>query len=498
MSKRTLRLQTPELDESSLGYFRFGELDGWRVLTNDAGEWLTIRPDDFDKLLAGQIDDSHPQFDALRRRGFLRADLDLEDLTDKVRRKKRWLGQGPHLAVVITSLRCNQSCKYCHASRVDMDKVETDMSIETAKKVVDHAMQTPSPYLNFEFQGGEPTVNMDVIRFIVEYSREKNKIEKKLLDYSLVTNMTMMTEEVGRWLMDNGVLLCTSLDGPEHVHNFNRPWKKGAAAYAHVIKWIKWFNQQNVDQGRDPELWHVDALMTTTKRSIENWREIIDLYVDLGIRNIHLRPLNPFGFANKTWRAIGYTQAEYLAFYEQSLDYILQLNRQGVHICEGTASVFLKKMLTPNDPNFVDIRSPVGSGTGQIAYNYDGSIYPSDEGRMISAMGNELFRLGNVDDTPMNVALGHPTVRALAVSSLLDTLPQCSTCWNVPYCGVRPLHNYMHSGDIFGQRPNTFKCVEHMGISKILLQRLADDPDGQNEGIFRRWVVDRPRDSGTQ
>jgi hypothetical protein len=55
----------------------------------------------------------------------------------------------------------------------------------------------------------------------------------------------------------------------------------------------------------------------------------------------------------------------------------------------------------------------------------------------------------------------------------------------------------MHSGDIFGQRPNTFKCVEHMGISKILLQRLADDPDGQNEGIFRRWVVDRPRDSGT-
>ena len=39
-------------------------------------------------------------------------------------------------------------------------------------------MRTPSPYLNFEFQGGEPTVNMDVIKFVVDYSREKNKYEK--------------------------------------------------------------------------------------------------------------------------------------------------------------------------------------------------------------------------------------------------------------------------------------------------------------------------------
>ena len=97
-----------------------------------------------------------------------------------------------------------------------------------------------------------------------------------------------------------------------------------------------------------------------------------------------------------------------------------------------------------------------------MAYNYDGSVYPSDEGRMISAMGDELFRLGSVDDISMEEAMQHPTVRSLAVSSMLDTLPQCSTCWNAPYCGVRPLHNYMHTGDLFGQRPNTFKCVEHV------------------------------------
>ena len=58
-----------------------------------------------------------------------------------------------------------------------------------------HAMQSTSPSINFEFQGGEPTANFDAIKFVVEYSREKNKYEKKELVHSLVTNMTFMTEE---------------------------------------------------------------------------------------------------------------------------------------------------------------------------------------------------------------------------------------------------------------------------------------------------------------
>ncbi len=157
-----ITLRSPQAKPESLGYFRFGDLDGWKVLTNDAGEWHVLTPTDFNALVSGNLSADHTHYAVLQRKGFIRADLDLEDIADKVRRKKRWLGQGPHMAVVISTLRCNQSCKYCHASRTDMDRVDTDMSLETAKKVVDHAMRTPSPYLNFEFQGGEPTVNMDV------------------------------------------------------------------------------------------------------------------------------------------------------------------------------------------------------------------------------------------------------------------------------------------------------------------------------------------------
>ena len=71
----------------------------------------------------------------------------------------------------------------------------------------------------------------------------------------------------------------------------------------------------------------------------------------------------------------------------------------------------------------------------------------------------------------------------------------CESCFNAPYCGVRPLHNYMQSGDLFGQRPTTPKCSQHMGIARMLFDRLSDDTDGSNATIFRRWTVDRPRET---
>ena len=176
-----------------------------------------------------------------------------------------------------------------------------------------------------------------------------------------------MDEEKAEWLLANNVMVCTSLDGPEDVHNFNRTWRTGTNAYEKVLYWIAYFNRRYIEMGRDPNLWHIDALMTTTSKSLDMWQEIVDLYIDLGIRSVHFRPLNPFGFATRTWHKIGYSGAEFNAVYDNVLDYVIQKNIDGVQVIEGTAATFLKKILTPDDPNFVDIRSPVGSGTGQIA-----------------------------------------------------------------------------------------------------------------------------------
>lgn len=493
MTLRTVTARAYDADVEKLAFFRYGNVGKRKILTNDAGEFHFLDEDDFRSFVEGRLTPEHPEFNALAAKGFVRSRFDGTAFADKVRRKKSFLGVGPYLHIVLTTLRCNQSCRYCHASRTTMDRVDTDMSIETASKVVDFAMSTTSSYVNFEFQGGEPTVNFPVIQHIVDYSREVNRRLHKDLEHSVVSNMTEMTKEKADWLVDKGLLVCTSLDGPEDLHNWNRTWTQGHNAYQEVMQWMQYFNRRYKETGKDPRLWHVDALMTTTRKTLTRWRDVIDLYVSLGITNVHLRPLNPYGFALNAWRTIGYTWDEYLAFYRQALDYIIELNLRGVEVMEATASVLLAKMLTPDDPNYLDIRSPSGAGLGGLSYHHDGTIFPSDEARMVYAMGNDIFKVGNVHTDSYEEIVTHPVVRALAVASIQDSLPACATCWNKPFCGIDPIDNYMVHGDIFGQRPLSPNCKEYYGLASLLLERLDTDRTGDIERIFRRWTIGRSR-----
>jgi His-Xaa-Ser system radical SAM maturase HxsB len=488
-----LTVDPKALDTSKVAFFRYGVVDGRVLVTNDAGEFHFLSKGDFDRFLRGKIDPAEALHGELATKGFLKGHLDAEKLAGRIRRKKAFLGGGPHLHIVVATLRCNHACKYCHASRTDMDRVDTDMSLETARQVVDFAMQTPSPVVNFEFQGGEPTVNFPVVKFVTEYALEKNRYENREILVSLVNNLTYMDDEKMRFLVDKGVMVCTSLDGPEDVHNANRGWIGKGSSWATVTSWMDKFNAAYKANGLDPNLFHVDALMTTTRASLKKGREIVDTYVERGIKSVHLRPLNPFGFATATWKQIGYTMEEFLEFYQDTFEYILQLNRQGVFIQERMAAMFLTKMLTPDDPNYTDCRSPAGSGTAQLAYNFDGSIYTCDEGRMVAHMGNDFFKLGHVSHSTWKDVTTHPTVKALAVASIQDALPACSTCVYKPSCGIQPIHNYMFDGDLFGQRPRSRKCQEFYGQQQYLYGLLANDTDGSIEKIFRRWTIQRSR-----
>src|SRR5262249_54693790 len=148
----------------------------------------------------------------------------------------------------IITLRCDQICGYCHASRTNLDAQGYDMNEETARAVVDRIFETTSPSLTIEFQGGEPLVNWPILQFVVEYARKKNETAGKALMFSLVTNMSMMTDEKADWLVDNGVMVCTSFDGPREVHEENRHLAR-ASSYDAVVKWIAALNARYVARG---------------------------------------------------------------------------------------------------------------------------------------------------------------------------------------------------------------------------------------------------------
>src|ERR1044072_6588352 len=133
----------------------------------------------------------------------------------------------------------------------------------------------------------------------------------------------------------HGVLVSTSLDGPEFIHNANRQ-RPGNNIYRLTVDNIGRLREALSDD-------RVGPLMTATRLTLRHPREIIDEYVSNGFQSIFLRSLSPYGFALKS-KNIGYTGDDFLRFYTDAFDYILELNRRGVNLVETYAQILLTRI----------------------------------------------------------------------------------------------------------------------------------------------------------
>jgi uncharacterized protein len=477
-------------------FFRYRPVGDRVVVTNFEGNYLLLTQGEFAQYAAGTVPADSDLHRRLAAANFLRADYDVRRAAERLRARRGFLHAGPNLHIFVVTLRCNETCVYCHASRANMDAVHTDMTPEIAERSVDLALRSTSPFITIEFQGGEPLVNFPVVRHICTYAAEQASRLGKRLQFTMVSNFALMDDEKLDFLIAHRVQLCTSIDGPEALHNAQRRLPT-MDAHQRAVHWIRRINARYEAMGLDPTLYHVEALLTTTKDTLPKWKEVVDTYVGLGCKALFLRPIDPFGFADRTRLRIDYPRGQYLEFYRNAVDYMLELNRQGVQVLERYAAIFLTKILRGEDPNFLDLRSPSGAGIGQLAYNYDGKVFTCDEGRMLHEMGDDRFHLGDVRTTAYRDLVGHETVRAMVLASNLDGQPDCINCAYQPYCGTIPTFNHKNQGSIFGQMRTSPVCAVHKGIQDYLFERLAAGEPHVLEA-FDRWTTIRARDHYVQ
>ena len=395
-----------------------------------------------------------------------------EKLKPYMRDSKNYLFTATSLHIFVVTNACNMKCLYCQAQNGDCIP-NGMMTKETAQKAVDIALSSPETYLSFEFQGGEPLMNFETIKFIVSYA--KSKANKKIIEFNIVTNLTLLTDEIAEFIRDNNIGVSTSIDGNEELHNTNRNYRTNNGTYYDVINGIEKLKEYGIGYG---------AIQTTTKYSLSKAKEIIDTYLDLGLKNVFIRNLTPLGCANSCWSEIGYTPKEFIEFYRKCFDYILDINRSGRFLKEGHASILLSKILTGYPINYMELRSPCGAGIGQIAYYYDGNIYTCDEGRMLAEMGDESFKLGTVNNT-YDELLSNNNCKAACISSTLESLPNCCDCVYNPYCGTCPVINLALSKDIYNKEPNDYKCSIYKGILDTIFEALQDP---EKERILQSWL----------
>jgi His-Xaa-Ser system radical SAM maturase HxsB len=462
--------------------FRFARLDGDRyILTNEVGEYQLLAREELVAFIDHRLDPESPAYRELKARHFLfdgrsRSALDLLALKYRTRAEQIACFTGLHIFVV--TLRCDHSCRYCQVSRQTEDRTSFDMSRAHAERAIEYTFRSPSPAIKIEFQGGEPLLNFDLIRYIVERASELNGQHRRKLQFVIASNLSRLTDDVLSFCRAHAVLLSTSLDGPEDLHDAQRP-VRGGRSYQRTIEAIR---RARAVLGPDS----ISALMTTTPASLPRVKEIIDEYVRQGFHSIFLRSLSPYGFAVRKSLLRHYSPERWVEFYKRGLAYILEINRQGYPMREEYTSILLQKILSTEGSTYVDMQSPAGIGIGALVYNYDGGVYASDEGRMLAEMGDNSFRLGHLDTDSYEPMITSEMLLQPLFDTMLEGIPGCSDCAFLPYCGADPVFHRATQGDPVGHKAFSAFCSRQMGVLRHLIGLLEDDAAARE--VLLRWV----------
>jgi sulfatase maturation enzyme AslB (radical SAM superfamily) len=223
-----------------LAPFRFARIPGIDnriLLVNDCGEHHFLPEETFHRFHTHALTTVDDEYASLRAKHFLLDNYAASFwpfAVSQYRTRKSFLLGGPSLHIVIVTLRCDHSCVYCRVSRKNVSKSEFDLSESHAAAAVDRIFESRSRHLKVEFQGGEPLLEFDRIRGMVESIQRRNSLEQRQIDFVITSTLHLITAAQLDFCREHAISLSTSLDGPAWLHDRNRP-NPDHRSHAHTL-----------------------------------------------------------------------------------------------------------------------------------------------------------------------------------------------------------------------------------------------------------------------
>ena len=321
---------------------------------------------------------------------------------------------------------CNLRCKYCFASTGDFGKGRKLMTFETGKKAIDFLLEKSGDRENLEldFFGGEPLMNFEVVKQIVEYARSREKEYGKRFRFTITTNGMLLDDDKIDFInkeMSNVVL---SIDGRKEVNDNIRKRVDGSGCYDVILPKFK----KLVEKRGDKEYY---VRGTFTKHNLDFSEDVFSLY-DEGFDQISVEPVvcepeAPYALTEKELSAI-------FSEYERLSARILENEKHG-----GKFNFFHFMLDLDQGPCAIKRLRGCGCGNEYVAITPDGDIYPCHQ-----FVGLEEYKMGNLDEGTFNLDM-----KAEFAESHVYTKPECKKCWAKFYCsGGCNANNYIYAGDI--------------------------------------------------
>ena len=429
--------------------------DQRNLMVNDAGDFIFLNDQNLARLRESELEASEITW--LEHAGLLINES--EDFFSTSRLFKKSLRHSPqrklNYLIIIPTLRCNLTCSYCQVSRANEQAKGYDWTDEIKNKFIDYVEANATENVKIEFQGGEPSLRLDLVTEIVE----RVKAVKPNASFVICTNLSNISTDFLNLVNRDDFIISSSLDGPPEIHKSRRTLdiKNTNQFFDNLDFILSEFGSQKIS-----------LLPTIVDYSRIN--ETIDFFYEKELPEIFLRPVNYQGFARKKFSEESQDTLSWSLTYFAALDYIANKNLQGDHqLIETGLSIHLNRIFKQRSHNYVDLRNPNLLGKDYLVVDYDGKFYPTDESRMLSRIGLIDLSIGNTFDGIDNKKL---KVLNLKSSNLDD--PVCNQCSYQPFCGVDNVDRISRYGTIETPTNDTYFCKNHMGIFDYIFKNLAN------------------------
>lgn len=358
--------------------------------------------------------------------------------------------------LLVPTLRCNLTCTYCQVSRAAQNAHGYDWTDETTEAVIGFLDRLDTDRVKIEFQGGEPTLRIDLLKRVRDFARQRFVSA----EFVVCTNLQYLEPDTEEFFDADDTYISTSLDGPSAIHRKNRTRVDDltAAFEKNLTTVMSRFGER------------VSALPTIDMTHPPGFDELVGVYDSYGFRSIYLRPVNYQGFArSKGSLAIDKWTDYYLSF----VDFLIERNWQTKKFfSEYYFTHCLKRVLQSGHDGHVDIRNPNPPATDYIVVDYDGTLYPTDEARMLARIGYADLSLGSVQE-----GLDAARVSQMRDASFNNWDPDCVHCAYQPFCGVDLVDDISRYGRIDIPRMETWFCRRQLALFDRIVELLRSKDD---------------------
>lgn len=307
---------------------------------------------------------------------------------------------------------CNLKCEYCFASQGNFKGERSLMSFEVGKKSFDYLVKSSGKRVNLEvdFFGGEPLMNFETIKKLVDYGRSLEEKNNKRFRFTITTNGVLLDDEKIDYINENMDNVVLSIDGRKSVNDRMRKTVNDKGSYDIIVKNFK----NLVDKRGEKDYF---ARGTYTAYNLDFAKDVKHMR-ELGFEKISVEPV-----VTKPEEKYA-LKDEHVELLKKEYEKLAKMYIESFSDKNKAFQFFHFNVELDGGPCIYKRSIGCGAGTEYVAVTPEGDFYPCHQ-----FVGEKEFIIGNADD-----GITNETVIEMFRNVSVNEKPKCKECWAKYYC----------------------------------------------------------------